>query len=326
MLRIVVVLKVSALLALAGAPVLKTGQVNSYGEFGIIVTDGSIKDDGYYQAGSIRNYGRSGNVVTDNTTGLEWLDNVSIKKKWAEASGDTAAAYCAALYSGSKYHWRLPTIQELQTLVDSSQDNPSVTEGIFTNIVASTNWSSTERNIIGMDQAWAIHFYGGDTIYSNQSNSLYVRCVRNQPLNPSSLSRNDAAEIVTDDTTGLQWQDNSDAETLNTDWISAISYCEETLTLGGYSDWRMPNKNELLSIVDYMQYNPSVSSTFQHISSSNYWSSTTVLHSTNLAWSIDFRLGRTGNSGKTANQYIRCVRGGQLGNAAIPSIIMYLLD
>ena len=43
-------------------------------------------------------------------------------------------------------------------------------------------------------------------------------------------------------------------------WEQAFTYCEN-FTLGGYSDWRLPNRNELQSIVDYSRYNPSIDTT-----------------------------------------------------------------
>lgn len=328
MLKITVIAIALSVLTLADGPVLKTGQTLSYDAFGIVVTDGSIKDDGYYQAGVARSYSRIGRVVTDNTTGLQWLDNVSIQKKWEDASGDTAAAYCAALFSGSKYPWRLPTIQELQTLIDSSQFNPALTAGVFDNIeVFVYYWSSTANANIA-DEAWAIYFRDGFMHSSNKSSELYVRCVRGKSLAPSSFSR--SGSIVTDSSTGLQWQDNYEAGNLTKEWASAIDYCENTLTLGGYSDWRLPNANELNSIVDFNQYYPSIDPIFENVKYSiGYDSSTTVSNSPNSVWNVSFRDGGTGAGGKiiVPHHAVRCVRGGQVNNTNFPpSVIMYLLD
>lgn len=93
------------ILSLADGPVLKTGQTLSYDESGIIVSNGSVKDDGYYQAGVARSYSRDGDIVIDNTTGLQWQDTESVQKQWltqdnyddgncSDTSGDTATTYC----------------------------------------------------------------------------------------------------------------------------------------------------------------------------------------------------------------------------------------
>ena len=114
--------------------------------------------------------------------------------------------------------------------------------------------------------------------------------------------------IVTDSATGLRWQD--DPTPSGTSWQGAIDYCE-ALTLGGESDWRLPNLNELTSIVDDTVYNPSISSVFVNTASNGYWSSTTFAGSTGYAWIVNFYYGTQGRSNKTTSGYVRCVRAGQ---------------
>ena len=113
--------------------------------------------------------------------------------------------------------------------------------------------------------------------------------------------------VVTDSATNLQWQDNVDA--VSKDWQGAISYCED-LILAGKDDWRLPNLNELTSIMDDTVYNPSISSVFSHATSDGYWSSTTHT-SYNHGWSVNFSGGYQNHGYKTVNHYVRCVRAGQ---------------
>jgi len=122
----------------------------------------------------------------------------------------------------------------------------------------------------------------------------------------SAFSR-DGSGVVTDSVTGLVWQDN---ETVEKTWVEAISYCE-ALTLGGNDDWRLPNKKELLSIVDYNTYNPAISSVFQNTTSNDYWSSTTYASGTSPAWLVHFYAGYTDYGPKSNYYYVRCVRAGQ---------------
>jgi len=134
---------------------------------------------------------------------------------------------------------------------------------------------------------------------------------------------------ITDSATGLIWQkcsaglgttlgNCSTGSISSYTWSSAISYCEG-LTLGGRSDWRLPNINELGSIIDYTKsINPTINSTAfpntQSFSPSvfqsfNYWSSSTYAQDTDSAWSVNFSVGLVDYSDKTNGYYVRCVTG-----------------
>ncbi len=213
MLRIIATTVSMTLLILADGSVLQTGQTKSYDADNNIVTDGSIKDDGYYQVGAARSYSRWGDVVTDTITGLEWQDYEIISKPWVSAenwinhnyndtSDDTAVNYCLdlPLQGGG---WRLPYIEELQTLVDYSQVDPATTQGVFDRIDSGYYWSS-DTYVYDFSYAWFLNFKDGMTHWSSFKNhSNYVRCVRGVQF-AYPLYRID--EIVFDNATGLQWQ------------------------------------------------------------------------------------------------------------------------
>jgi len=114
------------------------------------------------------------------------------------------------------------------------------------------------------------------------------------------------------DKNGLMWQ-KEDEEDDNTErrWDDAISYCKG-LSLGGYSDWRLPNREELKSIIDETRKKPTINTTyFPNTKSSHYWSSTTDAGRTTGAWSVDFYGGSVYDGHKSNNYYVRCVRDGQ---------------
>jgi hypothetical protein len=117
-----------------------------------------------------------------------------------------------------------------------------------------------------------------------------------------------SGKTVTDSTTGLVWQD--DATPAQMTWESAIRYCEE-LDLGGNTDWRLPNINELTSIVDDTTSSPAISSVFVNTTSTYYWSSTTAAGYTSDAWYVSFYYGLQYSYYKTDSNYVRCVRAGQ---------------
>jgi len=122
------------------------------------------------------------------------------------------------------------------------------------------------------------------------------------------FSKDNITNIVTDNTTGLQWQDNATPVTMT--WTAAINYCE-ALTLGGQSDWRLPNFNELYFLADRSKSNPAIDSTFQNVVSNDYWSSITVVGNENYAWLVDFNGGGDNLYRKSDSYYARCVRDGQ---------------
>jgi hypothetical protein len=90
-------------------------------------------------------------------------------------------------------------------------------------------------------------------------------------------------------------------------WESALSYCENFF-LGGRSDWRLPNINELKSLVDFSKYNPAINATyFPNTVSVYYWSATTYAGITTYAWGVYFGSGVANGYYKTDNSYVRCV-------------------
>ena len=119
--------------------------------------------------------------------------------------------------------------------------------------------------------------------------------------------------IVTDNKTGLQWQDDysdNGGYIKSAKWTDAIVYCE-SLSLGGYDDWRLPNIIELRSIVDRSLVNPAIDPTFLSVTSYFYWSSTAHTYYAGGVWVVDFSDGNSNDYSKSHTYYVRCVRGGQ---------------
>ena len=123
---------------------------------------------------------------------------------------------------------------------------------------------------------------------------------------------------VTDSQTGLVWQQQDDAT--GRTWNDAITYCEG-LSLGGYSDWRLPNIKELESITS--DTGPAIiDPIFTGALASSYWSSTTGAHDPGSAWSVNFYFGYVNYADKTVAYYVRCVRFGQ----AVPASNSFALS
>lgn len=187
--------------------VKKTGQIKSYDASSAEVTDSSLADDGLYQKGKIPRYTRDAthDTVTDELTGLMWQDDASAastQKPWLtsanfttcsnnqtspacyDTSGDTAASYCSERSLGGHTDWRLPTVEELEGIVDYGKVNPAIDTTSFNNISSSRYWSSTtlEYGKNGVEYsknlAWYVYFKDGDVVYYGKGGNRYVRCVR----------------------------------------------------------------------------------------------------------------------------------------------------
>lgn len=117
-----------------------------------------------------------------------------------------------------------------------------------------------------------------------------------------------SGDVVRNNHSELEWQDDTIGTTKK--WRDAIDYCS-TLTLGGESDWRLPNIIELKSIVDRSRQNPAIVPEFLNTDSNQYWSSTTYDSDKTLAWIVVFSDGKAASGLKTYNKRVRCVRGGQ---------------
>jgi len=111
---------------------------------------------------------------------------------------------------------------------------------------------------------------------------------------------------VTDNITKLIWEKTYTTEPLTQ--TAALTYCATMARTGGYSDWRLPSKIELLSIVDYGRttaLNPIFIGPLNP-NGDSCWSSTPVAGSASQAWSVVN--GQTFTGPTTIKDGVRCVR------------------
>ncbi len=124
-------------------------------------------------------------------------------------------------------------------------------------------------------------------------------------------------EIVTiDNVTGLVWATELDGAGCNNgtafNWQSAIEWAGK-LTFAGYSDWRVPNIRELLTLVDYGRFDPAIDPVcFPETRQGYYWSSTSYKrYPQRGVWCVDFRNGHADGDSKKSLHAVRAVRGGK---------------
>ena len=125
-----------------------------------------------------------------------------------------------------------------------------------------------------------------------------------------SYSRDTTKEVVTDNATGLLWQDDNDAKSITKNHADAITYCTN-LGLGGFNNWRLPSIEELVYLTDKGRTNPALDPSFENVISNIYWSATTRASNTSDAWVVHFYYGNDYNDDKSGSYYVRCVRDGQ---------------
>jgi hypothetical protein len=114
-------------------------------------------------------------TVTDTKTKLIWQQRVSSSTyTWADAQ-----AYCQTVGASlGGTGWRLPTIKELQTIVDDSRSSASIDPIAFPATPQAPFWSSS--TMAGSSSiAWIVTFsYGNPSPSGFVSYPLNVRCVR----------------------------------------------------------------------------------------------------------------------------------------------------
>jgi hypothetical protein len=110
----------------------------------------------------------AGGLVHDLTTGLTWQQTIDgVQYTWADAT-----AHCAALGGG----WRLPSIAELQTIVDDKKEYPAADLDVFPDTPHDDFWSASP-DASGAGAAWYVDFFYGATDLDVPTRVFYVRCV-----------------------------------------------------------------------------------------------------------------------------------------------------
>jgi len=125
---------------------------------------------------------------------------------------------------------------------------------------------------------------------------------------------------VTDSQTGLIWQkcslgqsgSNCESGSIQSyTWSQALQAAQEQSQQTGLP-WRLPNVNELRSIVEEKCVGPAINlSIFPNTPSSHYWSASPHAYYSNHAWYVAFYSGYSNGNDKDYSLYVRLVRSGQ---------------
>ena len=302
--------------------IVDTAQKECFSSKGISTPCTSSGQDGAYNTNSMSYKDNGDKTVTDNVTGLMWQqtadrDGNGEVKAVDKLSQSDAITYCSNLSLAGYSDWRLPDIKTIYSLMnftgsdpsgetgdDTSSLDPFIDDAVFgfgygdtdagERIIdgqwaTTTNYVSTTMNgdatMFGLNFAdgrikgYPLEMRGSDKMF-------YVQCVRDNTVYGTNSFTDNGDLTITDSATNLMWHKNDNLT--ETNWDSAISYCENS-TEAGYSNWKLPDAKELQSIVDYTRSpdttaSPAINAIFNATAITNeagasdfgfYWSSTT---------------------------------------------------
>ena len=242
--------------------------------------------------------------VKDNSTGLTWLFTGEKGPYEYHKNG------CDISYGGSE-DWRLPTPKELLTLARNEmlfRDIPAVEPFYFWEIFENSEsssyfgpyaWSSAEGYLYSLEkgQFLPLEYYAN---YSSYFEDGLLVCVSGKEYGKVKAANyvplaESEGNVIFDAGTNLYWQ--KDSAQIDS-WKEALSYCE-ALEYAGFDDWRLPNKNELVSLVDYSKAGTEaeVLSSFPGMTPDIFWSSTGADYGAWALYMKDGTLDATGGEG-----------------------------
>ena len=252
-------------------------------------------------------------ILTDSNTGLQWYEYMPIDSNTYTDIRNS----CNNLVYGGFDDWRMPTIYELHTIFNYGKHDPAVTTSVFKHVTSNRLWSGTPHPTIEKT-LWIVSTDFGYTIYQKRAPDsgdpegvgvVGILCVRGSEYKFTA----DSIELLNDgtfyDTRNSRMWHSAASEEPKT-WAEALSYCEDS-TLGGHTNWRLPNVTELYSLVDYNAAPDSFLAGLGGDSTSpkeKFWTSTTFDADPQNAWYIGFDDGLVKDIVKSAALRVRCVR------------------
>ena len=112
-------------------------------------------------------------AVKDAKTGLIWSLEETKRMTWKKAM-----VYPSSLTLCGFGDWRLPTCDELLTLVDRTRVSPAIDVAFFPACKSDWYWSSTPYAGLPGDYAWYVYFSSGGAFWNVQDADGCVRAVR----------------------------------------------------------------------------------------------------------------------------------------------------
>ena len=219
----------------------------------------------------------------DNVTGatsytVYWGNSTGVSSSSTAITSVSTDSYThSSLTNGSAYYYKVAAVA-----------------------ASGTGTLSSEANATPVSPPYKLPDTGQTSSYTDTSGEDH-----DYLINPPSFIINDS-DTVTDNNTLLMWQRQDDGTTRT--WANAEPYCSG-LSLGGQSDWRIPEIRELQTIVDFGKSGHLDATYFTGTDSTGYYWSTNYLGSNSKAWYMRVGHGTVGDLDKGNTLYVRCVRG-----------------
>jgi len=267
----------------------------------------------------------------DRLTGLDWTQNANragFPMTWGEALDFIADMNRKGTLGRSD--WRLPNRRELRSLMSHQSRKPSLPRGHpFGNVFSGWYWTSTTA-AINTAYAWYVHMEGARMFYGHKEQFFLVWPVRGGGRDvlpatgqnrcydiegnviPCEGSGQDGefrtgtpwpehrfeveGDTVIDRLTNLCWLRAADLTHEEVTWKDALEAVAE-LNASKNEDiaWRLPNINELESLVDCGAHSPALSAGHPFLEVRQaYWSSTTSVFEPDWAWALYLTKGAVG--------------------------------
>lgn len=214
----------------------------------------------------------------NNTSGISYSITAGPSHGSASISGDSVLYSPSADYTGSDQF----SYQANNGVEDSTSASITVTVNPWLPDTGQTTLFSGNNDVTGEDGDYNFN----SPSYTDNSNGT-----------------------VTDNITGLIWQQSDDDTTRN--WSDAVEYCDN-LSLGSTGGWRLPTVDELdgILILEVDKDEPTINTVFSGTELLKYWTSTTHAVISGSAWVVEFKVGTVNYEDKTNSHYTRCVRSG----------------
>ncbi len=113
-------------------------------------------------------------TIYDKTTALLWQDTKDNKK--LSLTYSKAQDYCSKLVIGENSNFRIPSMNELQTIIDYKNYDPAIVKG-FEHVSNEAYWTTTPF-VNDQKVVWLIHFKKGERYVKDMHYDRYIRCVQ----------------------------------------------------------------------------------------------------------------------------------------------------